>query len=89
MNLSSRFRTILHSHPQKKIIGYKDNNSWKWVTRNELKNKVLYCIDVLKTKKVSLNDRVMYKGNNSVNWVSWSIATNSLGGIFFVRRVHK
>ena len=24
----------------------------------------------------------MYKGNNSVNWASWSIATNSLGGIF-------
>lgn len=82
MNLSSRFRTILHSHPEKKILGYKENKTWKWVTRNELKNKVLYCIDVLKTKNVSLNDRVMYKGNNSVNWASWSIATNSLGGIF-------
>ena len=82
MNLSSRFRNILHSHPEKKILGYKENNNWKWVTRNELKNKVLYCIDVLKTKGVSLDDRVMYKGNNSVNWASWSIATNSLGGIF-------
>jgi len=82
MNLTSRFRTILHSHPEKKILGYKENNVWKWVTRNELRNKVFYCIDLLKTKKVSLYDRVMYKGNNSVNWVSWNIATNSLGGIF-------
>ena len=82
MNLTSRFQSILHSHPEKKILGYKENKKWKWVTRNELKNKVLYCIDVLKTNKISLNDRVMYKGNNSVNWASWSIATNSLGGIF-------
>lgn len=82
MNLTSRFRTILHSQPEKKILGYKENKQWKWVTRNELTNKVLYCIDVLKTNKVSLHDRVMYKGNNSVNWASWSIATNSLGGIF-------
>lgn len=82
MNLSSRFRTILYTHSKKKILGYKENKSWKWVTRNELKNKVLYCIDVLKERKVSLHDRVMYKGNNSVNWASWSIATNSLGGIF-------
>ena len=82
MNLTTRFQSILHTHPEKKILGYKENKKWKWVTRNELKNKVLYCIDVLKTNKVSLNDRVMYKGNNSVNWASWSIATNSLGGIF-------
>ena len=82
MNLTTRFQTILHTHPEKKILGYKENKKWKWVTRNELKNKVLYCIDVLKTNKVSLHDRVMYKGNNSVNWASWSIATNSLGGIF-------
>ena len=82
MNLTSRFQSILHSHPTKKILGYKENKQWKWVTRNELKNKVLYCVDVLKTNNVTTRDRIMYKGNNSVNWVAWSIATNSLGGVF-------
>ena len=82
MNLSGRFQAVLHSHPNKKILGYKENKTWKWVTRNELKNKVLYCVDVLKNQNVKLNDRIMYKGNNSVNWAAWSIATNSLGGIF-------
>ena len=82
MNLSGRFQSVLHSHPNKKILGYKQNKKWNWVTRNELKNKVLYCVDVLKNRNVKLNDRIMYKGNNSVNWAAWSIATNSLGGIF-------
>ena len=82
MNLSGRFQSVLHSHPNKKILGYKQNKKWNWVTRNELKNKVLYCVDVLKNQNVKLNDRIMYKGNNSVNWAAWSIATNSLGGIF-------
>lgn len=81
MNLTKHFQKILHSHPEKQILGYKNNNKWVWINREQLKNKVLYCVDVLKTE-VSLNDRVVYKGNNSVNWAAWSIATNSLGGIF-------
>ena len=82
MNLSARFQSVLHSHPTKKILGFKTNNTWKWITRDELKNKVLYCVDVLKDQNISLHDRIMYKGNNSVNWAAWSIATNSMGAIF-------
>jgi long-chain acyl-CoA synthetase len=83
MSLTSRFKKILNSHPQKKVLGYKNtNNHWNWVTRKQLKNKILYCVDLLQYNGVSSNDRIMYKGNNSVNWVAWNIATNSLGGIF-------
>jgi long-chain acyl-CoA synthetase len=81
MNLTSRFQQILHTHPEKNILGYKQNGSWKWVNRDQLKNKVLFCVHSLQ-KRISIHDRVMYKGNNSVNWVAWSIATNALGGTF-------
>ena len=82
MNLTSHFKKILHGQPNKKIIGSKINNQWKWTTNNELKNKVLYCVDVLKNNNVQENDRIMYKGNNSVNWISWDIAVNALGATF-------
>lgn len=81
MNLTTRFQQILHSHPEKKILGYKENGSWKWINRDQLKNKVLFCVQSLQNN-ISLHDRVMYKGNNSVNWAAWSIATNALGGTF-------
>jgi len=81
MNLTSRFQRILHSHPEKKILGYKENGSWKWINREQLKNKVLFCVHSLQNR-VSLHDRVMYKGSNSVNWAAWSIATNAVGGTF-------
>ena len=82
MNLLTRFKTVLHTEPTKKILGHKENGLWKWVTREELKNKILYCADVLLHSGVNPNDRIMYKGNNSVNWVAWDIATNSLGATF-------
>ena len=82
MNLTTRFKQILHTCPNKKILGTKINNSWKWTTRNEMKNNVLYCIDVLKNNDVGYNDRIMYKGNNNVNWLAWDIATNALGATF-------
>lgn len=81
MNLTSRFQQILHNHPEKNILGYKENGLWKWINRDQLKNKVLFCVHSLHNH-IKLHDRVMYKGNNSVNWVAWSIATNALGGTF-------
>ena len=79
MNITQRFHGLLHSCPNKKILGYKKNNEWNWITREKLKNNILYCIDVLKDNGVEKNNRVIYKGNNSVEWVSWNIATTALG----------
>ena len=79
MSIIQRFHGLLHSYPNKKILGYKKNNQWNWITREKLKNNVLYCIDVLKDNGVEKNNRVIYKGNNSVEWVSWNIATTALG----------
>jgi long-chain acyl-CoA synthetase len=81
-NLTYRFNNILSNNIDKKILGYKKNNNWIWKTRKDLKVNILNCIDVLKDRKIQLNDRVMYKGNNSFEWISWNIATNSLGAVW-------
>ena len=78
MNLTTRLKNILHTHPEKKILGYKKNNQWNWVTREELRNKICYCIDLLNYSGLSKNDRVMFKGNNSVNWVAWNAGASAV-----------
>jgi long-chain acyl-CoA synthetase len=81
-NLTYKFNKILSTNIDNKIIGFKKNNSWIWKSRKDLKINVLNCIDVLKDRKIGLKDRVLYKGNNSFEWISWNIATNALGGIW-------
>lgn len=82
MNITQRFQKLLSTDTQKHILGYKDNGVWKWITRKQLGNKIHHCIDVLKQRNISLHDRVIYKGRNSVDWVAWNVATNAIGGIW-------
>ena len=79
MNITSRFKELLYSYPNRDILGFKKNNQWKWITRDRLKNNILYCVDVLRDHHITKYDRVVYKGKNSVEWISWNIACNSLG----------
>ncbi len=82
-NLTILFNKILSSNIHKPILGHKNmNKSWTWKSRKELKINVLNCIEVLKYNNINQSDRVMYKGNNSFEWVSWNIATNALGAIW-------
>ncbi len=82
-NLTILFNKILSSNIHKPILGHKNiNKSWNWKSRKELKINVLNCIEVLKYNNINQSDRVMYKGNNSFEWVSWNIATNALGAIW-------
>ena len=81
-NLTVLFKNTLSKNIKKDIIGYKKNNKWIWKTREDLKKNVLNCINVLKSKDVGYSDRVIYKGDNSYEWLSWNIAVNSLGGIW-------
>lgn len=84
MNLTKQFKKILENETKKncKILGSKDKNTWNWITRNNLQKNVTYCIDTLVKQNVGLNDRIMFKGNNSKEWVAWNIATNALGAIW-------
>ncbi len=81
-NLTFLINKILNKDINKPIIGFKHNNKWIWKSRKKLKVNVLNCIEILKQKNIKENDRVVYKGNNSFEWISWNIATNSLGAIW-------
>lgn len=81
-NLTFLINKILNKDINKPIIGFKQNNKWIWKSRTNLKVNVLNCIEILKQKNIKENDRVVYKGNNSFEWISWNIATNSLGAIW-------
>lgn len=82
MNITRRIRNVLHHDDHKRIIGYKTDGIWKWCTRKELRLRALNCVDVLQKIDVQPFDRVVFQGNNSVDWVSWNIATNALGAIW-------
>ena len=41
-----------------------------------------YCREILKQENINRGDRVAYKGDNSVEWVSWNVACNSLGAVW-------
>ena len=47
-----------------------------------MNNMINFSIDKLKDNNIRNGDRVIYKGDNSINWVAWNIATNSLGAIW-------
>ena len=81
-NLTVLFNNILSKDINKSVIGFKDQNKWIWKSRKDLKINILNCIDVLKDRKVDKFDRIMYKGKNCFEWVSWYVATNALGGIW-------
>ena len=53
-----------------------------WSSRETLLNNVYYCREILKQENINRGDRVAYKGDNSVEWVSWNIACNSLGAVW-------
>ena len=80
--IANRINQVLRYNINSRIIGQKINNKWEWVTRKQLNNNINYCIERLKDNNINKNDRVIYKGKNSVEWVSWNIATLSLGGIW-------
>ena len=63
-------------------LGTKANGKWTWSSRETLLNNVYHCREILKHENINRGDRVAYKGDNSVEWVSWNIACNSLGAVW-------
>ena len=65
-----------------KFLGRKINKKWEWTDRKQLYYNVLDCREMLKNYNVKKGDRVAYKGDNSLEWISWNIASNSMGAIW-------
>lgn len=82
MTIIRKFKYSVQQRPHAPMLGYKENQRWKWITHKQMNDKVSYCIGLLRHMKISKNERVMYKGKNSVNWLAWDLATNALGATF-------
>ena len=80
--LSSLLVKSLRVNLNANVIGEKFNGSWRWSSRETLLNNVYYCRELLKQENIQRGDRVAYKGDNSIEWISWNIACNSLGGVW-------
>ena len=80
--LSSLLVKSLQVNLNANVIGKKFNGSWRWSSRETLLNNVYYCRELLKQENIQRGDRVAYKGDNSIEWISWNIACNSLGGVW-------
>ena len=81
-NLVRRFQKSIVKNDSKVILGYKKGKNWNWINRNQMNNMINFSIDKLKDNNIKKGDRVIYKGDNSINWVAWNLATNSLGAIW-------
>tara|TARA_B100001778_G_scaffold89579_1_gene73008 strand:- start:401 stop:1861 length:1461 start_codon:yes stop_codon:yes gene_type:complete len=77
--LSNKIINNLVNNSTLKNIGFKENKNWNWKSNQQLLNAVINCREELKERKIDVGDRVAYKGKNSVNWIAWNLATNSLG----------
>ena len=64
------------------VMNIPTGSTWQWTTSETLLNNVYNCREVLKQENIQSGDRVAYKGENSVEWISWNIACNSLGGVW-------
>ena len=82
MSLSFIVVQNFQKNATKKCLGFKTKNNWNWVTKQELYNNILTSREILKTHDVKKGDRVAFKGKNSQEWISWNLATNSLGAIW-------
>ena len=76
--LVKNFQSNLNGH----ALARKVNGVWDWSSRETLLNNVYYCREMLKQENIQQGDRVAYKGDNSVEWISWNIACNSIGGVW-------
>lgn len=58
------------------------NKSWNWIDNKFVTGSIETCRIKLKKLNIKPGQRIVYKGNNSLEWISWNIACNSLGIIW-------
>ena len=65
-----------------RILAEKINNKWEWYTNQNILDNISYCKNKLDKLNIKRGDRIVYKGKNSKEWLTWNIATNSFGAIW-------
>ena len=81
-HLVKNFLQTVEKNEHFNILKFKKNNTWNNLNRKELLNNINNCIYVLNDRNIGKGDRVAYKGNNSVEWISWNLASQSLGAVW-------
>ena len=80
--LSSVLIGSLKTNMKANILGKKMNNKWVWSSRGDLLSNITYCRKVLQSQDIKKGDRIAYKGDNSMEWIAWNLASNSLGAVW-------
>lgn len=82
MNISRQFLKSLDNN-NIPILGFKNRNGiWQNINKIDLSYKINSCIEILKDNKIQKKDRIIYCGDNSIEWVAWNIASYSMGAIW-------
>ena len=83
MSISSiLLQNIKSTNKHVPFLGTNVNNAWKWNTRQDIYNSVIYSREQLQNWNVKKGDQVAFKGKNSFEWITWNLATNSLGCVW-------
>jgi long-subunit acyl-CoA synthetase (AMP-forming) len=82
MSLSSILVRSLLKNPSLPLIGTKQNRQWSWASREDVYKAIVEARYQLVNLGVEKGDRVAFKGKNSVEWIAWNMATNSLGAVW-------
>tara|TARA_B100000941_G_scaffold217912_1_gene160725 strand:- start:46 stop:735 length:690 start_codon:yes stop_codon:yes gene_type:complete len=80
--LSSILIGSLKSNMKANVLAKKMNNKWEWSSRGDLLSNITYCRKVLQSQDIKRGDRIAYKGDNSMEWIAWNLACNSLGAVW-------
>ena len=81
-NIVKSFLKTIEKNPKFKVLKVKKDNQWKDIPRSKLFNNIQNCILQLKDRNIEKGDRIAYKGNNSLEWISWNLATQSMGAVW-------
>ena len=81
-NIVKHFLNTLERNPDFSVLKYKHNNQWKNFSRMNLLNSIQNCTLTLYNNSVVKGDRIAYKGKNSIEWLAWNLAAQSLGAIW-------
>ena len=80
--ISTQFFKVLHENPSFASIATKKKNTWEWYTRHDIYQKIISCSLQLQHHHIERGDRIVYKGNNTLEWFCWNIAANNHGAIW-------
>lgn len=77
-------KTILRKNRTSPLLTEKcwKTKTWKTYFQDDLIQYTDYCIYQLKQTNVQSGDRVVYRGKNSIQWLAWNMACNSMGAIW-------